>query len=327
MQNLYFYLILLFSTFLSTFIVTKLIIPKLKKIAKQPIYEDGPKWHIQKNGTPTMGGIGFIIPSLILMLVGAMFSFSNKSTQVSLSLLISAVFCLLNALVGVWDDITKIKRSKNAGLTPMQKLILQGLIAVAFLIVRKRLIGDETIISLGNLSLDLGWLYYPLSLLFILGIINCSNLTDGIDGLEASVSFAIAVSTFFISMRMAHDAQILSSIGIGAALGFLCFNIHPAKIFMGDTGSLFFGALCVCYAFSLKSLPAYLLIGGVYVIEGLSVIAQVIVFKATHKRIFKMAPLHHHLEKCGFDESKICIYAILATFLLSISALIVLGGR
>ena len=311
MQNLYFYLILLFSTFLSTFIVTKLIIPKLKKIAKQPIYDDGPKWHIKKNGTPTMGGIGFIIPSLILMLVGVTFSFSNPSSQVSLSLLISAVFCLLNALVGVWDDITKIKRSKNAGLTPMQKLILQGLIAVAFLIVRKRLIGDETIISLGNLSLDLGWLYYPLSLLFILGIINCSNLTDGIDGLEASVSFAIAVSTFFISMRMAHDAQILSSIGIGAALGFLCFNIHPAKIFMGDTGSLGTGALLATVSLFSGNMLNFLIIGIVYVVSGVSVILQVGYYKVTHKRIFKMAPLHHHLERCGIHENKIvAIYAL-----------------
>ena len=327
MQSPHFCLILIFSTFLSTFLITQAIIPKLKKIAKQPIYEEGPKWHIKKCGTPTMGGIGFIIPSVILMLISALLSLSNKSYALGASLIISTVFCFLNALVGVWDDITKIKHSKNAGLTPTQKLVLQGVIAIVFLIARSRFIEDGTSISFGKISLNLGWLYYPMSFLFILGIINCANLTDGIDGLESSVSFAIAVSSFFISLGTATDAQILSSIGIGAALGFLCFNIHPAKIFMGDTGSLFLGALCVCYAFSQKSLPAYILIGGIYVIEGISVIAQVISFKTTRKRIFKMAPLHHHLEKCGFDENKICIYAILITFLLSILAFAIFGGR
>ena len=159
-----------------------------------------------------------------------------------------------------------------------------------------------------------------------MGIVNCSNLTDGIDGLEASVSFAIAVTTFLISMKIQNDAWILSIMGIGATLGFLFFNIYPAKIFMGDTGSLFLGALCVCYAFSLHSLPAYIFIGGVYVIEGISVIAQVFCYKAFGKRIFKMAPLHHHLEKCGFDENKICIYAILITFILSAFASIFIKG-
>lgn len=326
MQYLGFYLILILSTFIFTLILTKTIIPRLKKIAKQPIYEDGPSWHIKKSGTPTMGGLGFIIPSIVFMAINAVWSLSNESRLLGSSLLISMAFCLLNALVGVLDDITKIRHSKNAGLTPKQKLALQGLIAIAFLLARKQIVGDGTTLYFGNASFDLGWIYFPLSLLFILGIINCANLTDGVDGLESSASFAIATSTFFISMGRSNDAWTLSAIGIGATLGFLFFNIHPAKIFMGDTGSLFLGALCVCYAFSLRSLPAYLLIGGVYVIEGISVIAQVVFFKATGKRILKMAPLHHHMEKCGFDESKICVYAILATFFLSLLASAFMGG-
>jgi phospho-N-acetylmuramoyl-pentapeptide-transferase len=325
MQHLGFYLILLLFTFISTLILTKTIIPRLKKIAKQPIYESGPSWHIKKTGTPTMGGLGFIIPSIIFTMISSIWNFWNKSRSFGLSLIISAIFCLLNALVGVWDDITKIKHSNNAGLTPKQKLVLQAVIAFAFLIARNKIVGDTTVFYFGNIAIDFGWLYFPISLFFILGIINCANLTDGVDGLESSVSFAIATSTFFISMGRFNDAWSLSAIGIGATLGFLFFNIHPAKIFMGDTGSLFLGALCVCYAFSLKSLPAYLLIGGVYVIEGISVIAQVIFFKATGKRIFKMAPLHHHMEKCGFDESKICVYAILATFFLSLFASAFMG--
>lgn len=326
MKNLGFYYILLFSVFISTLLFTKKLIPKLKMIAKQPIYGDGPSWHMKKSGTPTMGGIGFIIPSLSLVVVAAILNFSLEYTDVGTSLLISLAFCLLNAIVGIWDDITKIMHSRNAGLTPRQKLMLQTLIAIAFLAVRKFVLRDDTRLFLGEQYLDLGFLYYPLALLFILGIVNCANLTDGVDGLEASVSFSIAIFTFLISIGKSTDAWALSAIGIGATLGFLAFNIHPAKIFMGDTGSLFLGALCVCYAFSLKSLPAYILVGGVYVIEGVSVIAQVTAFKTTGKRILKMAPLHHHMEKCGFDENKICIYAILATFVLSAMSLVLFGG-
>ena len=328
MQNLYFYFVLIFSALFTTLLLTKAIIPILREIAKQPIYEDGPGWHVKKQGTPTMGGIGFILPAILLMLVGAFFTIvKDKDINSFGSILISTVFCLLNALVGVIDDATKIRRSKNAGLTPRQKLVMQVVIAIAFLIARKYIIGDDTSLIFGSTSVDLGWMYFPLSIIFILGIVNCANLTDGIDGLESSVSFAIAISTFFISMGKFNDALVLSAIGIGTTVGFLFFNIHPAKIFMGDTGSLFLGALCVCYAYATKSLPAYILIGGIYVVEGISVIAQVVFFKTTGKRIFKMAPLHHHFEKSGFDENTICIYAMIITFFLSLLASMLIGGK
>ena len=326
MKHTYLYLILIFAVFASTLLLMKNIIPRLSKKAKQPISGEGPSWHIKKSGTPTMGGIGFIIPSVIFMLVASFLSFYRGNNTIGVSLLTSTIFVLLNSLVGIWDDITKIKRSENAGLTPWQKLLLQGALAVAFLSANDILFGKNTKLMFGELYLDLGFIYYPLAILFILGIINCANLTDGIDGLAASVSFAISVSTFLLSLGNQEDTLIIASIGIGATLGFLFFNIHPAKIFMGDTGSLFLGALCVCYAFSTNSLPAFILIGGVYVIEGISVIAQVLFYKTTGKRILKMAPLHHHLEKCGFDESKICIYAMLTTFLLSIVASVIMGG-
>lgn len=327
MNNTYLYLVLLFAISTVTLFLTKAIIPKLSKKAKQPIYSDGPSWHVSKNGTPTMGGIGFIIPSISAMGIIAFFSLSNGNTAAGISLLISAAFCLLNSLIGAWDDLIKIRRSKNAGLTPRQKLLFQGALALGFLLIRNILFGKDTKLVFGNLSFDAKFMYYPIAIIFILGIINCANLTDGVDGLASSVSFAISIATFLISLRKGCDVLTMSAIGIGATLGFLFFNIHPAKIFMGDTGSLFLGALSVCYAFSLNSLPAYILICGVYVIEGISVIAQVVFFKATGgKRILKMAPLHHHLEKCGFDENKICIYAILTTFVLSIIASGMIGG-
>lgn len=326
MKHTYLYLILLFAVCISTILLTKRLIPRLAEKAKQPIYGEGPSWHMKKSGTPTMGGIGFIIPSVAFMIISAIYCFVGDKSEIGLSIFISAVFCLLNSLVGIWDDLTKIKRSENAGLTPTQKLLLQGALAAAFLAINSIFFGQNTQISFGNVSIDAGIAYYPLAILFILGIINCANLTDGVDGLAGSVSFAIAISVFLLSLGKNADTLVLSSVGIGASLGFLFFNIHPAKIFMGDTGSLFLGALCVSYAFSMNSLPAFILIGGIYVIEGISVIIQVLFFKATGRRVFKMAPLHHHLEKCGFDESKICVYAILATFVLSIIASGMIGG-
>ena len=325
MNYIFLYLSLLFLTFLFTVAIIKMLVPKLSKIAKQPIYEDGPKWHIKKSGTPTMGGIGFIIPMCIAFIVSAIFLFNNSKNIDGIAILITLVFSVLNALVGVVDDITKLKRAKNGGLTPKQKLLLQFVISILFLIARKVLLRDSSTIFLGKVSISLGWLYYPLAILFLLGMINCANLTDGIDGLAASVAFAIGVCSFLFSFHQNVSSWIISITLVGATLGFLLFNIHPAKIFMGDTGSLFLGAIISSLAFSMNSLPAYLLIGGIYVIEGISVILQVVYFKKTKKRLFKMAPLHHHLEKSGFDESKICIYAMLFTFIMSLIAFPLIG--
>ena len=326
MNYIFLYLSLLFLTFLFTVAIIKMLVPKLSKIAKQPIYEEGPKWHIKKSGTPTMGGIGFIIPMCIAFIVSVIFLFNSSENLDGISILITLGFSVLNALVGVVDDITKLKRAKNGGLTPKQKLLLQFVISILFLIARKVLLMDSSKIFLGRVSINLGWLYYPLAILFLLGMINCANLTDGIDGLAASVAFAIGVCSFLFSFHQNVSSWIVSITLVGATLGFLLFNIHPAKIFMGDTGSLFLGAIISSLAFSMNSLPAYLLIGGIYVIEGISVILQVVYFKKTKKRLFKMAPLHHHLEKSGFDESKICIYAMLFTFIMSLIAFPLIGN-
>ena len=326
MKNTYYYIILALVAFVATVFIIKSLIPKLRSIAKQPIYDEGPSWHLKKIGTPTMGGIGFIIPFSIIMLVVSVLDLMRGNIEIGTSLIITLVFCTLNSLVGIIDDITKLKRNKNGGLSPKQKLFLQGLIAAVFLFLRKIYLADGTEVHFGNYMIDFKWTYYPLAMIFLLGIINCANLTDGIDGLASSTSFAISVVTFFLSLTRAQDALTVSSLTIGIVLGFLIFNINPAKIFMGDTGSLFLGAVAASYAFSLKSLPAFILICGVYVIEGLSVIIQVIVYKSTKKRIFKMAPLHHHLEKCGFDENKICLWAMLITFALSIVGSFLVGG-
>ena len=163
-------------------------------------------------------------------------------------------------------------------------------------------------------------LYYLLSAILLVGIINFANLTDGIDGLASSVAFAIGVSLLFISAALNPEVALSGAMIIGATLGFLIFNIHPAKIFMGDTGSLFLGAMIASSGFMLNSPLTVIPISIVYVIEGASVILQVLSYKLFKKRIFKMSPIHHHLEKCGWTENRICIVGILITFLFSISA-------
>ncbi len=306
-------------TFILTVVIEKILIPVLSLKASQPIYEGGPSWHMSKRGTPTMGGVGFILPSLLILLISGIL-LSSENREIGTCVLISLAYSVANSLVGVFDDLTKLHRRDNAGLSPMQKIFMQLFLAILFLMARAYYLGDSSVVEFSFGHIDLGFLYYPLAIVMLLGIVNCANLTDGIDGLASSVAFAIGIVFLFISLSSYLDVAVISSCLIGAALGFLFFNLHPAKVFMGDTGSLFFGALTVSCAFALKNPLIMVLIGGVYVIEGISVILQVLCFKISGKRFFKMAPLHHHLEKCGFGENKICIIAMILTLLLSVGA-------
>ena len=313
------YIFVFIFTLALTAVIEKRIIPILSKKAKQPIYEEGPRWHMSKSGTPTMGGIAFLIASVSALAVCSLFFIS---TYISLSIIISLLYALSNAMIGIIDDLKKLHHKKNAGLTPKEKLLLQLISAVLFLLARRFLLLDTTELSFSFGSFDLGVFYYPFSLIILLGLVNFSNLTDGIDGLSSSVAFSIGISIFYLSAALSVETAIISSAIIGSAVGFLIFNLHPAKIFMGDTGSLFFGAIIASCAFTLKNPLIMVFVAGVFVIEGVSVILQVLFYKLTHKRIFKMAPLHHHLEKCGWSENKICIAAILMTFIMSIPAYI-----
>ncbi len=309
-------------TMLLTAIFEKLIIPYLRRRAKQPIYEEGPNWHKKKAGTPTMGGIGFLFASLITLLLASLFLFFFVSKRDALSLITIILFALLNSLIGIIDDRKKLAHKKNQGLTPKQKLLLQILASALFLIARRYLLSETTKMSFSFGEVDFGFFYYPICIFLLVGLINSANLTDGIDGLASSVAFSIGISLFYVSASLNVESSVISATIIGASVGFLFFNLHPAKIFMGDTGSLFFGAIISSVAFSLNNPLLLLFVAGVYVIEGASVILQVGFYKLTHKRIFKMAPLHHHLEKCGYSENRICIIAIITTFILSIPAYI-----
>ena len=318
------YIIVFLLTLIATVLIGRLIIPYLKKCAEQPIYEDGPIWHMSKSGTPTMGGLSFVISISFSLLLLAFYMYISQNQQSAISILICAIYTLLNSCIGIVDDITKLKHKKNAGLTPRAKLILQFITSGLFLISRKLLLNEDTQISFPFGEIDLGILYYVVALIILVGITNCANLTDGIDGLATSVAVGIGVSVFYLSYFKNDISSFISASLIGATIGFLVFNINPAKVFMGDTGSLFLGSLIASLAFELKNPLIAITTGGVYVIEGLSVILQVLYFKLFKKRLFKMAPIHHHFEKCGWDENKICLLAIILTFVFSIPTLFIL---
>lgn len=302
-------------TLLITVLIERRLILFLKERAAQPIYAEGPSWHLSKSGTPTMGGVAFILACAISLSLSLLFIEDNLTIT---SVLVSLMYAIGNSLVGVFDDLMKLRKKKNLGLTPIQKLILQSLLAILFLMARRFYFNDQTTIDFCLFRLEMGFFYYPFAFIILLGIVNCANLTDGIDGLATSSSATIGTAFLAIGVfSAAFDIIIVSSALIGGALGFLIFNKHPARVFMGDTGSLFLGGMAVALGFSTGNPLTVVFIGGIYVIEGVSVILQVLYFKITKKRLFKMAPLHHHLEKCGFSENKICIISVLLTMILS----------
>lgn len=314
--------LLFLFTFSAAFVITCLVenklIPLLRRRAKQPIYSDGPIWHESKCGTPTMGGLAFLVAFIPIIIAASLYFFYVEDGHAAYTVIISGVFALFNASIGVIDDLTKLRRKENAGLTPLQKIILQSVFTAIFLFLRAEVLGDTTVVSIGSLSIDLGIFYYPLSAIILLGIVNCANLTDGVDGLATSVSFAIGTTFFFLFSTTSTDTSVIAVALVGISVAFLVFNIHPARIFMGDTGSLFLGALVATLGFAVSNPIFLLFVCSVYVVEGVSVILQVLYYKLTKKRIFKMAPIHHHLEQCGIGEEKISIIAITVTFVFSI---------
>jgi phospho-N-acetylmuramoyl-pentapeptide-transferase len=305
-------------TFIITVAAERLLLPALKRGAEQPIYEEGPSWHASKSGTPTMGGLAFLIATSVALSLASIYLSLRGEHSEAISLMGCTLFGAFNALVGVLDDCKKLRRKKNGGLTPRQKLALQALLSALFLLYRHFTLGDSSVLSFSHGGVDIGVLYYPLAFLTLVGITNCANLTDGIDGLASGVAFAIGAAMFFISCALSTEVSLISAAVMGAAVGFLFFNIHPARIFMGDTGSLFLGALLAAAGIALGNPLVILVLGAVYALEGASVILQVIGFKLTRKRIFKMAPLHHHLERVGWSENRICIAAIILTLLAAI---------
>lgn len=315
-----FYLIAFLAALLLTAVLERRLIPALATHAKQPIYQEGPAWHMKKSGTPTMGGIAFLIAIFLVCLPAVLFFLLKGMREDALSLSLLLFFALCNAAIGFIDDMKKLKRKQNEGLSPRQKLLLQSIAALVFLLLRHFLLGDKTAVLFSFGWLELGLLYYPMAMLMLLGCVNCANLTDGIDGLAAAVAFGAGLSLFYISSAFIPHICYLSAALMGATLGFLLFNLHPARIFMGDTGSLLLGALVTGASFSFNNPLLLFSFGSIYILEGVSVVLQVLFFKCTGKRLFKMAPLHHHLEKKGWTENRICLSAIFFTLISSLVA-------
>lgn len=302
-----------------TLMLTQVILPRLVRAhAGQMILEIGPAWHKSKEGTPTMGGIA---PISAIVLTTTLFALilHNRTNEDLSPWLLTLLFALANASVGILDDLTKLRHAQNRGLSPLQKLALQSVIAAAYLALLRiyGVCGTAVELPFSGRHWQIGLFWYPFFFLSILWFVNCANLTDGIDGLAASVNTCIGAFYFLYAIRTeSRNLMLCASALVGGALGFFTFNRHPARIFMGDTGSLFFGGMVVGCAMISPSPLALFFVGIVFLIEGLSVVAQVIFFKLTHgKRLFRMAPLHHHFEKCGMSEWRIVIlFALLTIF-------------
>lgn len=288
------------------------MVPFLHKIKfGQTIREVGPSWHKNKQGTPTMGGIMFIIGSSVAAVICIAFLWLNGGAETQLmfvKVVAGALMAVGFGIVGFLDDYISIKKHRNLGLTEIQKLILQFIIVGAYLLSVALAGGTtETVIPFVG-SVDLGFFYYILAAVFIVGMVNAVNFTDGIDGLNTSVTLVVALVFSVIAMLLNRVGLSLYAAAIvGAMIGFLFWNANPAKVFMGDTGSLFLGGAVCALAFGVNMPILLILIGIIYIVEILSVVLQVTYFKISHgKRIFKMAPIHHHFEMCGWNENKIC---------------------
>lgn len=296
-------------TFALTAIFARILIPKLRGMKMgQKILDIGPRWHKSKEGTPTMGGICFIGAAIIVFACMAVVMHINGMSEGFLTAVIVMLFALANGAIGIVDDLTKFKNHRNEGLTASQKYLLQLICAGLFLAALKLTgnITTELSIPYTDISLDLGIFYYIISILLITGIVNAVNLTDGIDGLASSVT--LALGAFFAVIGFVASALptvIVSAITMGACLGFLVYNFYPARVFMGDTGSLFLGGLAIGMSYMINEPLIIVIVGIVYICEAASVILQVGYYKLTKKRLFKMAPVHHHFEKCGWSELKI----------------------
>jgi len=287
--------------FILAYILALVLIPVLHILKfGQYIRDDGPKSHLKKANTPTIGGLIFIFGTTISTII--MFTFGKVNNDTRIVLL--AFICF--GLVGFLDDILKIIHKNNLGLRALEKIVLLLIVSVPLSYYTYIKMGSSIHISFTDKYANLGWSYIPLAIIYLIGMTNAVNLTDGIDGLATTITILVAILLSIVSYRIGNlSLSIFCVILSGSLLAFLKFNAFPAKIFMGDTGSLALGGAIATVALFLKMPLLLFIIGGIYIIETLSVILQVASFKIRKKRIFKMAPIHHHFELCKWNEIKI----------------------
>ena len=316
----------LIVSFVITVILSIFIIPILRKLkVGQSEREDGPQSHLKKQGTPTMGGIIIIFGMLIATIATAVYLQATGDEKLAQNLIPILLLTMGFGLIGFIDDFKKLVLKNTEGLKPSYKMLGLLVISVAFVIylIQGTDLGTETYIPILKQYITLPmYIYVPAAICVILATTNAVNLTDGIDGLSSSISTIIITCLTVIGMlHGVTEVYIFGSIVIGAVLGFLIFNLHPAKVFMGDTGSLLLGGVISAIALYLKMPLILLVIALIPVLETVSVIMQIMYFKKTGKRIFKMAPLHHHFELSGWKENKVVIVFSIITLLLCIIGL------
>ncbi|MEQ8153534.1 MAG: phospho-N-acetylmuramoyl-pentapeptide-transferase [Clostridiaceae bacterium] len=304
---------LLLGLFLSFLIGSIIGGPIIKVLYKfkfgQNIREDGPQSHLKKAGTPTIGGLIFIFSTIIAMIV--MTKDVKDESMVALGAFVAFGF------IGFLDDILKIIRKKNLGLRAYQKMLLLLIVSLVLSYYGYTKVGTQINFPFINAQIDLGILYIPFIIFYFAAETNAVNLTDGLDGLATSVTVLVMTFLAILSFNLGHySLSIFCVILAGALLAFLRFNAFPARVFMGDTGSLALGGAVATVGLLLKAEFLIVIIGGIYVIEALSVVIQVTSFKLTGKRVFKMAPIHHHFEQLGWKETKIVtVFAIITMIL------------
>ncbi len=298
--------------FLIVIILGPIFIPMLARFKfGQTVRDEGPQSHLAKNGTPTMGGVMMIVAILITGLTRA---------KISQGLIVGLICIVGFGFVGFLDDFIKIKMKRSLGLKAYQKIILQFALAlyIAYYQYSASPSATQLVIPFTNHIINLGIWYIPFMMIFIIGTVNAVNLTDGLDGLASGVT--LIVSCFFVLFAVSisnSDVAILAAATAGACLGFLGFNSYPAKVFMGDTGSMALGGAVVAFATLTNSPLLIIIVGFIYLAEALSVMIQVTYFKLTNgKRIFKMAPLHHHFEQCGWPETRVVFVFWIVTVVL-----------
>ncbi len=311
-----------------TVILGYLFIPLLHRLKfGQTVREDGPSGHLKKTGTPTMGGLIFLLAALLAVLI-----FVPFSQELLVALLITLGF----GLIGFIDDFIKVVMKRSLGLTAWEKLLGQFILAACLLYAACALLGRGTdiIIPISGRSVELGFFYYIICAVYIVGMSNAVNLTDGLDGLAGGVSFLVLIADMLICLLAVKNAPIagldyaalaaLAAALAGGCLGFLWHNHYPAKVFMGDTGSLALGGAVMAFCVLTKTEIVLLVLGLVYLAEAVSVILQVGSFKLTGKRIFLMSPLHHHFEMKGWAETKVVkVFYVVELILMLLALLLV----
>ena len=317
---------ILLITFVISVILASIIIPILKKLKVGQIErDDGPASHLKKQGTPTMGGIIIIVTMIISVIGTYIYLLITGRVDLAKNLIPLLLLTIGFGAIGFIDDYKKLVLKNTDGLKPSYKMLGLLVISVAYVLFLTQglEIGTDTYIPIVKTYITLPtYIYVPAAIVVILATTNAINLTDGIDGLSSSISSIIITGLTVIGIKIGMpEVSIFGSIVIGATIGFLMFNLHPAKVFMGDTGSLLLGGVISGLALYLKMPLLLLVIALIPVLETLSVIIQVVYFKTTGKRFFKMAPLHHHFELSGWKESKVVIVFSIITLLLCIIGL------